>query len=184
MFLELFPIGLPHIDVEPDFGHVLRQKRLDLRFIPGDAGDNDHVAQESDRLVAALVDLFEKLLTRVALHVCRPSRGSFYKNIGAAACAFVRRRVSLRFRSGGTMTLFNIQCLSPLVNRRVKRAPVHFITAENSNGIALSSAAGRADSSGRVNRASRFCANKAISRLAISWTRSDRLNCASVPVNR
>src|SRR4029077_16187802 len=152
MLLELLPIGLPHVDVEPDFGHVLRQKRLDLRFIPGDAGNNDHVAQKSDGLVAALVHLFEKVLTRVALHVCP----SFH----------------------------SIQCLSPLVNRRVKRAPVHFITAETSNGTALSSAAGRRGSPGRVNRASRFCANKAMSRLAISWTRSDRLNCASVPVNR
>jgi hypothetical protein len=56
MLLQRFPIRFPHVDVEADLAHVVRKKLLDLRLVPGDAGDGDHLPQKRDRFVAAAVD--------------------------------------------------------------------------------------------------------------------------------
>src|SRR5262249_40532390 len=49
MLLQRFPVRFPHVDIEADLSHVVGEKLLDLRFIPGDAGDGDHLLQKSDR---------------------------------------------------------------------------------------------------------------------------------------
>src|SRR5215831_12856265 len=72
MLLQRFPIRFPHVDIEADLRHVVSEKLLDLRFIPGDAGDGDHLLQKSDRFFTAVVDLLQKRLVETRTHLRSP----------------------------------------------------------------------------------------------------------------
>src|SRR5262249_52945607 len=72
MLLQRFPIRFPHVDIEADLSHVVGEKLLDLRFIPGDAGDGDHLLQKSDRFFTAIVDLLHKCLVETRTHLRSP----------------------------------------------------------------------------------------------------------------
>src|SRR5262245_9044266 len=72
MLLQRFPIRFPHVDIEADLSHVVGEKLLDLRFIPGDAGDGDHLLQKSDRFFTAVVDLLHKCLVETRTHLRSP----------------------------------------------------------------------------------------------------------------
>src|SRR5262245_34056957 len=56
VFFQLLPVRFPHVDIEADLAHVIREKLLDLGFVPGDAGNGNHLLQKRDRLVAIVVD--------------------------------------------------------------------------------------------------------------------------------
>src|ERR1700722_2657046 len=62
VLLERFPVGLPHVDLEANLAHGLRDELLYRRLIPRDARNGDHLPQKVDRLVAASVDLVEDFL--------------------------------------------------------------------------------------------------------------------------
>src|SRR5262244_95890 len=81
MLLQLAPIRFPHVDIEADLRHVIGEKLLDLRFIPGDAGDGNHLLQKSDRFFTAVVDLLHKRLADTRTHLTSPKK--------------IRRRASL-----------------------------------------------------------------------------------------
>src|SRR5262249_3862215 len=89
MLLQGFPIRFPHVDIETDLSHVVGEKLLDLRFIPGDAGDGDHLLQKSDRLFTAVVDLLHKCLVETRTHLRTP------KNPVAGASLSLKRRFHL-----------------------------------------------------------------------------------------
>src|SRR6516164_1209587 len=72
MLLQRFPIRFPHVDLEADLRHVVGEKLLDLRFIPGDAGDGDHLLQKNDRFFTAVVDLLQKRLFETRTHLRSP----------------------------------------------------------------------------------------------------------------
>src|SRR5262245_43259181 len=72
MLLQRLPIGFPHVDLEADLPHVVGEKLLDLRFIPGDAGDGNHLLQKSDRFFAAVVDFLQKRLVESRTHLRSP----------------------------------------------------------------------------------------------------------------
>ena len=93
MLLELFPVGLPHVDVEADVGQVFGQIGLDRRFVAGDARDRDHLLQEVDRLVAVLVDQREHVLPGFIAHGRSPNPivGIFFEI--AADAGRLRRRL-------------------------------------------------------------------------------------------
>src|SRR5262249_56300667 len=57
-----------------DLRHVVGEKLLDLRFIPGDAGDGDHLLQKSDRCFTAVVDLLHKRLAETRTHLRSPKK--------------------------------------------------------------------------------------------------------------
>src|SRR6516162_8591456 len=72
MFLQRFPVLFPHVDIEADLRHVIREKLLDLRFVPGHAGNGDHLLQKRDRFFAAVVDLLQKRLADTRTHLRSP----------------------------------------------------------------------------------------------------------------
>src|SRR5262245_25488678 len=74
MLLQLAPIRFPHVDIEADLRHVIGEKLLDLRFIPGDAGDGNHLLQKSDRFFTAVVDLLHKRLADTRTHLTSPKK--------------------------------------------------------------------------------------------------------------
>src|SRR5262249_50959714 len=76
MLLQLAPIRFPHVDMEADLRHVIGEKLLDLRFIPGDAGDGNHLLQKSDCFFTAVVDLLHKRLADTRTHLTSPKNPS------------------------------------------------------------------------------------------------------------
>src|SRR5262252_4418629 len=69
MLLQRSPIRFPHVDIEADLRHVIREKLLDLRFVPGDAGNGDHLLQKRNRFFATVVDLLHKRLADTRTHL-------------------------------------------------------------------------------------------------------------------
>src|SRR6202167_259209 len=53
VLLERFPVGFPDIDLEANLAHGVRDELLNLRLIPCDARNGDHLPQTVDGLVAA-----------------------------------------------------------------------------------------------------------------------------------
>src|SRR6202041_3486512 len=80
--LERFPVGFPHIDLQANLAHGVGDELLNLRLIPRNARNGDHLLQEIDRLVPTGVDLVEDFLTVgighfaafLATHPCRSER--------------------------------------------------------------------------------------------------------------
>src|SRR5690348_5700968 len=72
MFLQRFPVRFPYVDIEADLRHVIREKLLDLRFVPGHAGNGDHLLQKRDRFFATVVDLLHKCLVDTRTHLRSP----------------------------------------------------------------------------------------------------------------
>src|SRR5262245_3267690 len=76
MLLQLPPVCVPDVDIEAELRHVIGEKLLDLRFIPGDAGDGNHLLQKSDRFFTAVVDLLHKRLADTRTHLTSPKNPS------------------------------------------------------------------------------------------------------------
>src|SRR5262249_11529396 len=68
MFLQLLPVRFPHVDVEAELLHVVGKKLLDPGFVPGDAGDGNHVLEKGDGLLPTGIDLLENLFAGARTH--------------------------------------------------------------------------------------------------------------------
>jgi len=53
MLFQGLPVGFPHVDVEAELCHVVRQERLDFSLVAGNARYLDHVLEKLERLEAA-----------------------------------------------------------------------------------------------------------------------------------
>jgi len=65
VLLQGFPVGLPHVDIEPDLFQVAVEEGLDLAFVAGDARNPNNVLKKLDRLFTIRVDRLDDFFADV-----------------------------------------------------------------------------------------------------------------------